>query len=383
MRGIAAFVSVVALWVLVLAPVAARGQLVREANAFLTVGYCARSEALARADMATDYYVGQGRSNPASLSSIANDYAVGGSFSRHFAGMANLGYAACALRADSLSGVAVGLLRFGVSGIQNTLRWMDSEGNTDYTRITRFGVADYGLFVAYGRDLPVRGLSAGAGVKVMYRHEGGFANGVGIGFDAGIRYVWNNWAVAAVARDITSTWTLWFLDPERLAVPENDSLSNGTPSRAAEMSPPSLDIAGSGAFALGGKFRIGVEVLFALTFDGGSHSPLSRGFFAAEPALGLWGSYRDALFIRLGVRQFQLVESLYSRPILALTPSAGIGVSAYGCSLDYAFVAPLTGLTMRFTHLVSLSVGIGESKPRGRLTRAHQEEGVSVVPIGK
>lgn len=346
--------------VLVAMPSLAAGQLVQHGNAFLELGGSARSESSARADLASTYYPGMERANPASLPTLSSRYWASGTFSTHFGGMANLGYASFALRIDSLSAGSVSLLRFGVPSIQNTLRWLDEKGNADYGRITHFNVADYALFLAYGRALPIDGLAIGGVAKVIYRHAGEFANGVGLGVDLGLRYAFGQWEAAAIARDITTTWTLWFLRPERLAIPENAEYPNYSPHESTEMSVPSLDISGAYTFLLGKEYSLGLQLAARATFDGPTNGIISLGAFSLAPALGIWGGYRDLIFVRLGTRQFQLVEEWRGRTTLTLSPSGGVGIQAFGFTLDYAFSAPLTGISMRFSHMVSLSIRLGE-----------------------
>lgn len=361
-------------------PHVAQGQLARQSNAFLGLPITARSEALGRSDQADSYYPGMERINPASLSSQRAAHTVGGTFSSHFGGMANLGVAAWAMRVDSLSGVGVSLVRFGVSGIQNTLRWMDGEGQTDYGRISRFSVADYALFAAYGREMDVPGLAVGGAVKVIYRHAGGFANGVGIGVDAGIRYARGNWSASLVGRDITTTWTFWMLRAGRLAVPENDTLRNATPDGAFEMAMPSLEVSAGYLLPFGSHFSLGLQLAAQATFDGPSHGVVSGDFFSLHPAIGVWGGYRDILFVRLGARQFQITEEYLGRKTLSFAPSAGVGVQAFGCTLDYAFSAPLTGVTMRFSHIISLGVRLGQGSGRPSRPAAPPTLGAGALP---
>ena len=78
----------------------------------------------------------------------------------------------------------------------------------------------------------------------------------------------------------------------------------------------------------------------------------------------------------MGARQFQLIEEWKGRKTLILTPSGGLGVSFYGFTVDYSFVAPLTGITTRFTHLVSASYRFG-AKPQPR----HTSEGVDHIEM--
>lgn len=340
------------------APLAAGAQqLVRHANAFLQVGVEASHEALGRTLGAEDYHPGQERVNPATVATIGPRYSFGGAYTSQFGGMAQLGAASFAVGLDSVSGLGFHFVRLSVPDIPNTLSWRDDKGLTDYNRITRFSVADYALFAAYGRQL-YHWLSVGGCVKAIYRHEGGFARGYGMGFDIGATYMHPRWRAAAVLHDVTTTWTFWVIHPSRLGRTVGDTVINPTPRGAEEVTAPSLALYGSYRFPTGRRVEWGIAAAMRLHFDGRSFSPLAFGSVDLQPAIGAWCTIAGVAHIRLGARQFQLFHQWEKRRTLIFTPSAGVGVSAYGVRIDYSFSAPLTGISTRFTHLVSLGISL-------------------------
>ncbi len=367
-------------WVLTMAlislAITASGQLVRHANAFLQIGVESQHEALGRTLGAARYIPALGRINPASLGWMESRYAIGGGYSSQFGGLGQMISASFAMAIDERSGFELSALRYGVDGLQNTLDWIDRWGTQDYRRITHFNVSDYALLASYGQQMPVEGLSAGGTLQLIYRHAGGFATGYGLGLNAGVRYEIGPWQMGATVHDATTTWTFWSLHRSRLSRRVKDSVINPTPGSDEELTIPSLALYGSRAIPLGSKIEMGVAVALRATFDGRSYAPLHLGQVAINPALGVWCSFANIVHVRMGARQFQLIEEWKGRKTLILTPSGGLGVSFYGFTVDYSFVAPLTGITTRFTHLVSASYRFG-AKPQPR----HTSEGVDHIEM--
>jgi hypothetical protein len=57
------------------------------------------------------------------------------------------------------------------------------DGSLDYSKITSFSAADYAFMFHYAQALPVKGLSVGGNVKMVYRQIGKFAKAYGFGID--------------------------------------------------------------------------------------------------------------------------------------------------------------------------------------------------------
>lgn len=350
---------VITFFVAVLLNNSAQAQFAKYTNTYLQLGYSAQYESLGRSSIALPYTFGQERANPASLHQLENRFVGGGSFSSIFTGMGTLMYAGAAMQIDSLSGGSVSLLRFGVDGIQNTLDWRDEQGKDDYGRIRRFSIADYALFLAYGRALPWSGFAVGGTAKILYRDEGGFATGIGLGVDLAANYRRDEWQFSAVARDLTSTWVLWFIDAKKLSRVRDGKELNRTPTRAAEGTAPTLDLAVSYSQSFRKTIYWGATVCFSEHFDGREYAPLHLSSITFSPALGVWGSYRNLVFLRLGAHQLQEIPLTRTTQALSFTPTAGIGLHGWGIRIDYAFSAPLATISARINHLISLSYSFG------------------------
>lgn len=328
-------------------------------NAFLNVGLDATDEALGRASLALPYHPGGERQNPASLAQMVSRHAASFSFVSTFSGLANLEYLSYAYRLDSLNVLGVSLLRFGVPGIQNTLDWRAPDGSEDYTRITRFNAADYALHLSYARRLPVAGLSVGGHAKLIYRSIGPFADAVGIGFDLALAYRRNDWGVAATLRDATSTFNAWFINSNKLEITTADSTFNTSPPRAIELTLPSLDVAWGQKISLPKRHYLLIGLAARVTTDGRPHVLLAGRTLGLDPSIGFAWGWSSIFELRLGARQFQLIDAPNNKKSFTATPSAGLGVQAWGWSLNYAFAMPLLGESLRYNHLVSITCQFG------------------------
>ena len=328
-------------------------------NAFLSVSLNATDEAFGRTAIALPYHPGAERRNPAALTSLSSRHAASFSFASTFSGMANLEYLSYAYRLDSASALGASLVRFGVPGIQNTLDWRAPDGTEDYTRITRFNAADYALHLSYAHTLPAEGLSIGGHAKLIYRNIGPFANAFGVGFDLALAYQRPLWGLALALRDVTSTFNGWFINSDRLQITVADSTFNTSPPRAFELTLPSAELGWGQKVSL----KKGHYLLFGLsatiTTDGRPHVLLAGRTFGLDPSMGFAWGWRNIFELRLGARQFQIVDAPRNKRSFTATPSAGLGVSAWGWRLDYAFSMPLLGESLLYNHLVTLACQFG------------------------
>lgn len=328
-------------------------------NAFLNVGLDATDEALGRASLALPYHPGAERQNPASLAHMASRHAAAFSFASTFSGLANLEYLSYGYRLDSSNTLGASLLRFGVPGIQNTLAWRAADGSEDYTRITRFNAADYALHLTYARRLPVAGLSVGGHAKLIYRSLGPFANAVGIGFDIALSYQRACWGLALAVRDATSTFNAWFINPGKLEITTRDSTFNASPPRALELTLPSIDVGWGQKVSLAKKHYLLFGVAARVTTDGRPHVLLAGRTLGLAPSVGFAWGWSSVFELRFGARQFQLVDAPNQKKSFTATPSAGLGVRAWGWSLNYAFAMPLLGESLLYNHLISIACQFG------------------------
>ena len=242
-------------------------QSAKYSNEFLTIGVGARALGMANAFVASADDVTSGYWNPAGLTFLKSDIEIGLMHAGFFAGLSKYDYlgAAAWLRDDSYVGFSA--IRVGVDDIPNTTELIDSEGNIDYERISRFSVADYGFLFSYARKTGVEGLSIGGNAKVIHRRVGEFANAWGFGLDAGAMLVIDKWRIGAVLRDVTSTFNAWSFNDEKLEINIGDSTFNQAPENYLELTLPSFSAGVSRIFTLNEKFSLQGELDLIFTFE--------------------------------------------------------------------------------------------------------------------
>ncbi len=86
--------------------------------------------------------------NPGALSLQQHRYQAAFMHSEYFAGIAKYDFGAFSMMLDSNQhAFGIGMVRFAVDDIPNTLDLVDPSGNIDYDKVTSFSVGDYGLFL--------------------------------------------------------------------------------------------------------------------------------------------------------------------------------------------------------------------------------------------
>lgn len=314
-------------------------QSAKYSNEFLTIGVGARALGMANAFVASADDVTSGYWNPAGLTFLKSDIEIGLMHAGFFAGLSKYDYlgAAAWLRDDSYVGFSA--IRVGVDDIPNTTELIDSEGNIDYERISRFSVADYGFLFSYARKTGVEGLSIGGNAKVIHRRVGEFANAWGFGLDAGAMLVIDKWRIGAVLRDVTSTFNAWSFNDEKLEINIGDSTFNQAPENYLELTLPSFSAGVSRIFTLNEKFSLQGELDLIFTFDGERATLISSKFASIEPALGVELGYIHMLFLRAGIGKFQEIPVFDGKNDIAFQPTLGLGLRLNRLFIDYALTS--------------------------------------------
>jgi hypothetical protein len=254
----------------------------------------------------------------------------------YFAGIAKYDYLGGAMALDTSGFLGATIIRFGVDDIPNTTDLIDSDGNLDYDRISKFSAADYALLLSYARKTTIPNLSYGVNAKIIYRNIGQFAHAWGFGLDLGLQYKLNDWKFGVLARDITSTFNAWNFNEDELIVEVQDSVFNFAPDNSLEITLPKLLLGASRDFPIYDKFTGLVELDLEFTFDGQRHVLIEGDPISIDPRLGIEINYNQLAFVRFGVGNFQRVVEFDEKESLTLQPNFGIGIQFKGVSIDYA-----------------------------------------------
>lgn len=345
--------------VLFLIPILANSQAVRKySNEFMSIGVDAAALGMSNAVTASTSDVNSGYWNPAGLVFLEDSQGAL-MHASYFANIAQYDYAAFAMPIDDRSAWGISLIRFGVDDILNTTQLIDSEGNIDYNRISKFSTADYGATFSYARSLQVPGWQYGVNAKVIRRIIGDFANSWGFGLDVGIQFERDNWKVGLMVRDITTTYNIWNIDEEEFekissAIPgENQDLPEST-----EITLPKAQLGISRKF----EYRYDYSILAAFNLNMQffkTNDIISTDVVSIDPALGFEFGYTDLVFLRAGVGNFQNVMQIDNTEKIGFQPNIGLGFKYKGIQIDYALTDIGDQSAALYSNIFSVKVDLG------------------------
>lgn len=344
------------------------GQSTRKySNEFLNIGVDARAFAMGNAVVANIGDVNAAYWNPAGLTEVWDDWAFSAMHAEYFQSIAKYDYAAVAVPLQNNATVGLSLYRFGVDDILNTTELIDSQGNIDYDRISKFSTADYALSLSYaGNFLGNSDLAVGANAKLVYRHIGKFAKAFGFGLDLGVQYrTQDGFYFGAMARDITTTFNVWSINEKELnkiTVTEpgtgNQQTVNEMPEENIELTLPKLQVGVGKLFEFGDHFTLlgeaDLNFRFAQTND-----LVSAGFLSFSPSFGFELGYDEMVYLRGGLNNFQYERTFDNEKKMTLQPNIGVGFRYAGFSIDYAltnFGDQNLGL---YSNIISLKIDLG------------------------
>lgn len=352
------------LFFITLLSVFGNAQIVRKySNEFLNIGAGARGLAMGGAVISNQNDVYAPMWNPAGLTEVERDWQGAAMHAEYFESIAKYDYVSFAKALDSKNGVlGISIVRLGIDNILNTTQMIDSEGNIDYDKITKFSTSDYAGIISYAfHPGGKQKISVGVNAKIVYRNIGKFANGFGFGFDLGAIYKTDSgYQLGAMLRDATTTVNFWTINQKDLSAVVNGEEFNPAPKDKMEITMPKLNMGISKNFELNRDLEFlpeaGVNVDFAKTA-----ALISTDFASITPYLGAELSFQKMIFVRAGVNKFQNVTDIEDlKRKVTFQPSAGIGVRYRGLTLDYAITSTGIGGSNYFSNFFSLKLDMGD-----------------------
>lgn len=323
-------------------------------NEFLSIGVGARSFGMGNATVASQNNVESSYWNPANLVELRTKFEVSAMHAEYFGGLSAYDYLGFGMKINEKSAVGLSLLRYGVDDIPNTLELIDKDGNIRYDLVTTFSAADYAFLFSYSRKTGIEGLSIGGNVKLIYRHTGDFASAYGFGFDIAGTYRKGKWRMAAVLRDATSTFNAWVFktgDLEKVF----ELTGNEIPENSTEITLPRLILAVSREFTISDKFSLLTELDMDMTFDGQRNVLIQGDPVSIDPHLGLEASYKQFIFLRAGVSNFQEETDFDQSKLWTFQPNLGLGIKYKNFRLDYALTDVGDQSIAKYSNVFSLS----------------------------
>ena len=314
-------------------------------NEFLNIGVDARSFAMGNAVVANIGNANASYWNPAGLTEVYWGVDATAMHAEYFQSVAKFDYAAVAIPIrENNSTVAFSLMRFGVDDILNTTELIDNQGNINYDKITKFSTADYALTMSYaGYFLGNVNLQVGANAKVVYRHIGKFAKGIGFGLDLGLQYrADDGWYFGAMARDITTTFNAWKIDYNAVKpivvngpADAEETILNDLPAEGTELTLPKLQLGVGKKYDFNDRWSLLGEMDLGFEFQE-TNALISTGGLTINPMLGLELGYDDMVFVRGGLNNMQKIQQFDGKNKTSIQPNIGVGFKYGGISIDYA-----------------------------------------------
>ncbi|PKQ65762.1 hypothetical protein BZG02_01780 [Labilibaculum filiforme] len=323
-------------------------------NEFLSIGVGARSFGMGNATIASQNNVEASYWNPANLVDLKTKFDVSVMHAEYFGGLSAYDYLGFGMKINEKSAVGLSLFRYGVDDIPNTLELIDKDGNIRYDLVTTFSAADYAFLFSYSRKTRIEGLSVGGNVKIIYRHTGDFASAYGFGFDLAGTYRKGKWRMGAVLRDATSTFNAWVFktgDLEEVF----ELTGNEIPENSTEITLPRLILAVSREFTVSDKFSVVTEFDMDMTFDGQRNVLIQGDPISIDPHLGWEVSYKQFLFLRAGVSNFQEETDFDQTKSWTFQPNLGLGICYKNFRLDYALTDIGDQSIAKYSNVFSLS----------------------------
>lgn len=330
-------------------------------NEFLNIGVGARALAMSNSVVASTNDVTGGYWNPVGLLGVDSDLQFGLMHAEYFAGIAKYDYGAVAKKIDDNSAMSFSIIRFGVDNIPNTTELIDNEGNIDYNRITYFTAADLGLVFSYARNINDN-LSLGGSAKIINRKVGSFAKSWGFGLDFSAVYKLNDWTFAAIGRDITSTFNAWSYTLSERTIEVFTQTGNDIPQNGLEITMPRIILGAARSWQINDKFDILAEIDADITTDGKRNTLIIGNPFSLDPHLGLEADYKDLIYLRGGIGNFQRVTQLNGKESMTFQPNIGIGIKFKGIALDYALTDIGDASVALYSNIFSLRFNLNPKK---------------------
>lgn len=328
-------------------------------NEFLNVGVGARALGMSNSYVSSVNDVTAGYWNPAGLSGIGNQHQVALMHSEYYAGIAKYDYGAYATRIDSSSVLGLTVIRFGIDNIPNTTQLMNTTtGTFDYSKITNFSAVDYAFMVSYAKTLKIPGLTAGANAKIIRRKIGDFAGAWGFGIDAGLQYHYKKWLLAAMARDVTSTFNAWTINLSDETKAVFNATGNDIPTNSVEVTLPKLLLGGARQFDFPKNFSLLAEANIDATFDGKRNVLIKSDVASLDPHIGIEVAYLKTIFLRAGVGNYQSYKDITGKKVQTIQPNMGVGLKIKSVTIDYAFTN--IGNEASYSHVFSVKADINK-----------------------
>jgi hypothetical protein len=326
-------------------------------NEFLSIGVGARALGMGGAQVGAVRDVTAAYWNPAALTGIQHHYEFSLMHAEYFAGIAQYDYLGFSTPLGNQNQIAVSLIRFGVDDIPDTRFLYDANGAINYNNIQFFNAADYALLLSFARDISDK-IKLGANAKVVHRNVGKFAQAWGFGLDVGGIYIQKRMTVGLMLRDITTTYNAWTHDAELVRAIYSQT-NNEVPINSVEITLPKAIGSITYDWRIGEQFNLLTALDLETTFDGARNTLITSSTLSIDPKFGLELGYKNLVYVRGGVSNFQYIKDFEGVESLNFLPSAGLGVViSERFQIDYALSDLGDVSESPYSHIFSVKVSL-------------------------
>ena len=331
-------------------------------NEFLSIGIDARAFGMSGAFTAVSSGVTSAYWNPAGLLDSENKYDVSLLHANYFGGIANYDYAGFSTKIDSISSLAISVIRFAVDDIPDTRFLYDANGALNYDNIRFFSAADYAFIFSYARKLKVlKGIDFGGNFKIVHRKVGNFANAWGYGLDIGVKKTFKSWGLGLMIRDASGTFNTWSLNSE-LLIDIYTQTGNEIPENSIEVTLPKTYLGVYKSFRYKNKFGALLSVDLEASFDGQRNTLISADPISLDPKIGMEFDYKKQFFLRGGIGQFQKVKNFDGTSNQTFQPNFGLGIKIKRVHIDYALTDIGDQAESLYSHVISIKASFNDKK---------------------
>ena len=101
------------------------------------------------------------------------------------------------------------------------------------------------------------------------------------------------------------------------------------------------------------------ELNAEFTFDGKRNTLIGSDFTSIDTKMGIEAGYKEFVFLRGGISQFQTKKNLDGTETYSVVPTLGIGIKLNNLIIDYALADVGKGSgTLPFSNIISLRLSI-------------------------
>jgi hypothetical protein len=331
-------------------------------NEFLSIGIDARAFGMSGAYTAVSSGVTSAYWNPAGLLDSEYKYDASLLHANYFGGIANYDYAGFSTKIDSISSLAISVIRFAVDDIPDTRFLYDANGALNYDNIRFFSAADYAFIFSYARKLKIlKGIDFGGNFKIVHRKVGNFANAWGYGLDVGVKKTFKSWGLGLMIRDASGTFNTWSHNSE-LLIDIYTQTGNEIPENSIEVTLPKTYLGVYKSFRYKDKFGALLSIDLEASFDGQRNTLISSDPISLDPKIGIELDYRKQFYLRGGIGQFQEVKNFDGTSKQTFQPNFGLGIRIKSAHIDYALTDIGDQAESLYSHVISIKASFNDKK---------------------